>query len=762
MPSPPPNQSDPVLLSAAPTDRVDIVKLARSSDPAFNKIMVTLAALCEEVSFLRATAEAKFYAQLMFFGHSKNDDAEEWAEGMLEAQVGVMLPLLQDAANFVRRVHAVVAAIVAQLRALFSRGGGFLAGFTATKLTPLVLALGDALRVLLTLDAVLRASRLIAPAWERFKRLADIMRLDPGKYGADVASAGDFEALLAALDRGLLAATNFQQGLDQNFGDDVPSDFREWLRARAIEQLGSALRAVGGDAETGEALEAVGQFCVYALYRALAVGRVESKALAADFTMLWKVTERLPLVPLWGAKVVWLPDEFLASFAAVPGIVPAKLVPRDPRVVRAAAADAAEAALPALVNIMHARLAAWLVRATSVFSDTPLAGRTSAPEALRARALLLTQAVVLAHMAGRTLETLIALTLFLERPVKRRCVEPLARCAELCKALEGALRAHAAPVATALPSILRESNAALIALVAPLQLRASAARAKVLGDPVARFIAAATEVVVDLATSSETWSPPRRIMLELALSVTTQADGLSKAPDIEALSRAGWTLRVLSDYAGSVRVAANTASLYWVRELIPAMVGAVAAPGGSAPHDLDCRAGARLPYLFAALSDAARWLAAVVHLPPPPPPARRIVSDVLLVSALSAGADAADAAAAAAAKKGAPPPPDRGLAGVEHPLTAYERFLCGVLTADIIAPLARAIEADLRVKVHAVHLSHMEPPLLRGRGPPLVHLLACPPFRVVSAVIDVRAEVTRYLEKTFYELTTVALHDWKT
>jgi WASH complex subunit 7 len=130
------------------------------------------------------------------------------------------------------------------------------------------------------------------------------------------------------------------------------------------------------------------------------------------------------------------------------------------------------------------------------------------------------------------------------------------------------------------------------------------------------------------------------------------------------------------------------------------------------------------------------------------------MSDVLLVSELSAGAEEARKIAIAAAAA--------GLAGVEHPLTAYERYLNGVIYTDIVAPLARAVETDLRVNVHAVHLAHMEPPLLRGRGPPLVHLLACPPFRVVSALVDIRAEVTRYLEKTFYELTTVALHDWKT
>jgi WASH complex subunit 7 len=727
-----------------------LLSLARTNDAAFNKILITFCALSEEVSFLRATAEKKFYAQLILFGHSKNDDAEQWSEGLLESQMGIVLPLLQDAANFVRRVNSVVAAIVAQVRALFSRGAGFLGGFAGVKLSPVVLALADALRVLITLDAVVRGSRLLGTSWEKYKRLADIMRSDPSKYGADANTAGDFDNLLQALDAGFMRGDNFQRCLDQRFEGEDDAEVNAWLRGRTLEALTGALSVVGSDSETTETRDVVGLFAVYALYRALSSGRVPPEPLVADFKKLWKVIERVPFVALWGGKIMWLPDEFLATHLAVAGIQPSKLVPRDPRIVRDAAADSAEASLPALTNTVHARLVAWLVRARAAFSLAPLGAsdRTPPGEVLKARALLLTQAVVLAHMAGRTLESFIALTLFLERPIKRRCVEPVARLAEVCKSIEGALRGYAAPIAETLPSIVRDANAALVALMAPLQLRAGAAKAKMMGDPVARFITSATAVVTDLCTSTEAWSPPRRLMLELALSITTQTAGIAKAADIDALGRTTWTLRVLSNYNALVREAADTSCLYWVREIVPALFGVCTTIDGTAPLDRDSRAGSRLAFLAAALSDAARWLSSVVHLPPPPPPARRITSDALIVSELSAGARVT--------------PSLEGLAGVEHPLTAFERYVNGVIMTDLITPLARAVETDLRINIHAVHLAHMDPPSLRGRGPPLVHLLACPPFRVVSALVDIRSEVTRYLEKTFYELTTIALHDWKT
>ncbi len=128
----------------------------------------------------------------------------------------------------------------------------------------------------------------------------------------------------------------------------------------------------------------------------------------------------------------------------------------------------------------------------------------------------------------------------------------------------------------------------------------------------------------------------------------------------------------------------------------------------------------------------------------------------------AANAAAGGAAATPAKSAGGGHHSSSTLSEIEHVLTAYERLLHGIIHEDIVQPLVRAVEADLRVTVHAVHLAHMEPPALRTGRPPLVHLLALPPIRVVGALVDIRSEVTHALEKTFYELTTVALHDWKT
>lgn len=112
---------DPVVLTCHPTDRVELMDLATTGDAAFNKIIIVLTALCDEVAFLRSHAEAKYFAQLSLFGHSKEDDNAEYGEGVLEAMMGRSLPVLKDAAAFSARCATLVLHFVHQLAAIYGR-----------------------------------------------------------------------------------------------------------------------------------------------------------------------------------------------------------------------------------------------------------------------------------------------------------------------------------------------------------------------------------------------------------------------------------------------------------------------------------------------------------------------------------------------------------------------------------------------------------------------------------------------------------------
>ena len=158
--------------------------------------------------------------------------------------------------------------------------------------------------------------------------MADVMRGDPVKYGGSAEAAAEFDVLLLSLDRGLMAGATLRACLEQPFDavaalDPSPAA-REAMRARVLDNVDYLLGSVDTEAETGEALQLVGQFAVYALYRVLGARLPPDVKL---FERLWRVTERLPLVPLY-TKYCWTPDAFLFEYCAVPGMDLRKLVPR--------------------------------------------------------------------------------------------------------------------------------------------------------------------------------------------------------------------------------------------------------------------------------------------------------------------------------------------------------------------------------------------------------------------------------------------------
>lgn len=100
----------------------------------------------------------------------------------------------------------------------------------------------------------------------------------------------------------------------------------------------------------------------------------------------------------------------------------------------------------------------------------------------------------------------------------------------------------------------------------------------------------------------------------------------------------------------------------------------------------------------------------------------------------------------------------------ESPQVSVDTFqneICGYVESDIVRPLCRDIENDLRLHIHTgvVRLDDRNP--FKVGLLDLTHLLRIGPLNFLGVTIDIKAQVTHYLDTTFYNLNTVALHDWK-
>lgn len=82
------------------------------------------------------------------------------------------------------------------------------------------------------------------------------------------------------------------------------------------------------------------------------------------------------------------------------------------------------------------------------------------------------------------------------------------------------------------------------------------------------------------------------------------------------------------------------------------------------------------------------------------------------------------------------------------------------LKKDFLDRISRDIETDLRLSIH-LDLKSDESKAFKDSIKDLYKFVHIQPLVIHDKYVDIRQYVVKYLERTFYDLTTVALHDWK-
>ncbi|KAL4188041.1 hypothetical protein AMTRI_Chr09g21880 [Amborella trichopoda] len=96
-------------------------------------------------------------------------------------------------------------------------------------------------------------------------------------------------------------------------------------------------------------------------------------------------------------------------------------------------------------------------------------------------------------------------------------------------------------------------------------------------------------------------------------------------------------------------------------------------------------------------------------------------------------------------------------------LRSFEGEIKDALNNEIMAPLCRDIETDLRLHVHSTHIKgsvHVNPTKTGVRN--LSWYLRLEPLRLPFKLIHIKSHVEAYLDSTFYNHTAMSPYNWKT
>ncbi|XP_045101605.1 WASH complex subunit 4-like [Portunus trituberculatus] len=318
---------------------------------------------------------------------------------------------------------------------------------------------------------------------------------------------------------------------------------------------------------------------------------------------------------------------------------------------------------------------------------------------LNQRASLLLQGLIIAHTVKYNMETVLNLHSVLSRPMGKACALSVCSLVESLKAIEHTYHRHSSLLADSLPHVIQYLTYQVLSIISTVKNRVSNSRL----DAQRLDILMALNLVEHMLSGSGTRE--RRLVTRVALSLANQAKAL-RDEDISSLLVGLRRLDLACELQARVKQATNCAILYHHTVILPTYL----------THYLQTLQHVhRIHFMLAALQDCAVQLEGCCHLATP-----------------------------------------------DQLVNEFKEEMYGYIKELVLDKVCQEVETELRLSTH----SHLQ---LDSRNPfqtsirDLSPLLALEPFCLLSStLISVKDYVEQYLESTFYALTVVAPHDWRT
>ncbi|XP_067685139.1 WASH complex subunit 4-like isoform X2 [Haliotis asinina] len=339
------------------------------------------------------------------------------------------------------------------------------------------------------------------------------------------------------------------------------------------------------------------------------------------------------------------------------------------------------------------------VSAWMVKMESNLSRGATLMEDLNNRAVLFIQGLLYAYNLSHLVRTVMNLHVSLQKPMTKTAVLSLCRLVELLKAIEHTFHRRTMLIAESMNHVIQHLSFLALSAI-------GTAKKRITSDK--RYSERRLDVLSALVLAESALNGPgtkeRRLIAKLALAVGTKMKSF-KEDEMNGLSETLRKLEVISELREKLHGACDCSFIYWHRVIFPLYLTDLC------DNVTDTH---RIHYMFGAMRDCVVPMQMVRHLNSP-----------------------------------------------QDLLDTFDKEVTMQVHEHLIDPLCRAIETDLRLQIH-LHLQLDDRNPFKVGMKDLSHLLKIRPIRFFERDINIKATVEHYLNRTFYNLTTVALHDWKT
>lgn len=333
--------------------------------------------------------------------------------------------------------------------------------------------------------------------------------------------------------------------------------------------------------------------------------------------------------------------------------------------------------------------------------ENSLGSQLKMTEDFTVRRQLFLQGLLLAFSIRHLTMTIMNLHLSLQKPMTKTSVLALCHLIELLKAIENMFHRWTLPIINSISHSVQYLSMSILDAIGTAKKRLGSEK---------KFNDKKLDILSALVLAENciygTGTKERRLVASLALAFGAQTKVL-RDDELATIQQIMLQLSVMCDIKERLREACDCSFVYWHRIIFPIYLGDVYE---------NCESF-RLHYMFAVLRDCIPALQCSRHASSP-----QLILD------------------------------------------SFNNEITKQLKEHLLDVICRDIETDLRLHIH-MHLKlDSRNPFRPGAKPTkqLLIFLQLRPIRFFDRDINIKAYTEHYLNKTFYNLTTVALHDWRT
>lgn len=698
----------------------DIIK---TDNKIFNKIACVFSVIDDEINKIVEQFESSLFHIIVVYGETPLDanvNSDILKDGEAEIQTGRILGVYKQIYDLVKRLTSLIFNLVNQMHAIYDKSNNlYKTVFKNVNLFSPLESLGKALNVVFTLDCLIKENENLRNHWNFYKRMLKIVRSEPSKYNTTEEKIKAFEKILVRVDKTVLTGNCFKICLGQNFNVKsititlsnlkekttyMIKDNKELLslfQTYIRTTMAYLNETIGSTTETTERKKLMNLLCVYALFRRLFPQEEDRKL----WKTLWSFQKRTPVL-LMHSHVIVLYGQFMLEIVPLSKKT-SNIDPKDYKDFIRKYLTKANESFEKDIHNLYVHFTAWVVRMESSISsnlafinEKVLSNSNLIHERLMYRTKLIINGILLANQIRNLLLSSLLLHLNQRIELSKSLIKSFCHAIELLKAIS--LIIELKEKAFNIPILTRMISKQILDLFNPNLEKLKKASSSNKNEKADAF----SSLQLILMVLKGPVSPLRLSILNFCGNYAL-TKGILKENETEDLRYLLWKYEVIANYRTYINEATDCIFLYWSKDLIPIFFQFMTQNPGEAK---------RMNFLLNSLNDGIIQMKKAVHLN-----------------------------------------------NNEELVKSFRKQVLLDFHREYIVPLTREIEDFLRITIHSILIDK-----IKGINPmktevkALNKLLSINKVQIADIVIDLKDEIARILNETFYNINVLNMHDYQT